>query len=76
MSTVALIGAVIPKRWAQIAGSVLVMPTAAGGIASAEAAKAYAGVPMLIYHGEKDSIVSPATSRRAGPSPAATSSCR
>ncbi len=37
----------------------------AGGIASADAAAAYKGVPMLIYHGEKDSIVSPDTSRRA-----------
>lgn len=37
----------------------------AGGIPTEEAAKAYAGIPMLIYHGEKDSIVAPATSRRA-----------
>jgi predicted esterase len=36
-----------------------------GGIASLEAAKAYVGVPMLIYHGEKDSIVTPDASRRA-----------
>ena len=35
IAAVALIGAVIPKRWAQIAGSALVMPTAAGGMASA-----------------------------------------
>ena len=35
IATVALAGAIIPKRWAQIAGSALVMPVAAGGIAAA-----------------------------------------
>jgi len=37
----------------------------AGGIANAEAAQKYRSIPMLIMHGEKDSIVPAATSRRA-----------
>jgi poly(3-hydroxybutyrate) depolymerase len=37
----------------------------AGGINTLEAAQAYKGVPILISHGEKDSIVSADTSRRA-----------
>jgi poly(3-hydroxybutyrate) depolymerase len=37
----------------------------AGGIANAGAAEKYKGTPMLIMHGAKDSIVPPATSRRA-----------
>jgi predicted peptidase len=37
----------------------------AGGIANAEAAQKYKSIPMLIMHGEKDSIVQVATSRRA-----------
>jgi predicted peptidase len=37
----------------------------AGGIANAEAAQKYKSIPMLIMHGEKDSIVPVATSRRA-----------
>ncbi|HEV7690591.1 MAG TPA: prolyl oligopeptidase family serine peptidase [Hyphomonadaceae bacterium] len=37
----------------------------AGGINSLEAAQAYKGVPILISHGEKDSIVPADTSRRA-----------
>src|SRR5436190_5539614 len=37
----------------------------AGGIANAEAAQKYKSIPMLIMHGEKDSIVPAATSRRA-----------
>jgi len=37
----------------------------AGGIADAAAAAKYKSIPMLIMHGEKDSIVPAATSRRA-----------
>ena len=37
----------------------------AGGIPDAGAAARYKGIPMLIMHGEKDSIVSPATSQRS-----------
>jgi poly(3-hydroxybutyrate) depolymerase len=37
----------------------------AGGVGDAEAAKRYLKVPMLIMHGDKDSIVSVNTSRRA-----------
>lgn len=37
----------------------------AGGIATPEAAQRYKAIPMLILHGAKDSIVPPATSRRA-----------
>jgi len=54
------IGAKYADIWAG-----LVPISGAGGIASADAAAAYKGVPMMIYHGEKDSIVSPDTSRRA-----------
>jgi poly(3-hydroxybutyrate) depolymerase len=36
-----------------------------GGIADAAAAERYKSIPMLIMHGEKDSIVPAATSRRA-----------
>jgi len=37
----------------------------AGGIANAEAAQKYKSIPTLIMHGERDSIVPAATSRRA-----------
>ena len=37
----------------------------AGGIADATAAERYKGIPMLIMHGDKDSIVPAVTSRRA-----------
>lgn len=37
----------------------------AGGIADAAAAERYKSIPMLIMHGDKDSIVPVATSRRA-----------
>jgi len=37
----------------------------AGGIATPEAAQRYRGIPMLIMHGARDSIVSVNTSRRA-----------
>jgi dienelactone hydrolase len=37
----------------------------AGGIADATAAERYKGIPMLIMHGDKDSIVPVGTSRRA-----------
>jgi len=37
----------------------------AGGIADATAAERYKAIPMLIMHGDKDSIVPVATSRRA-----------
>jgi dienelactone hydrolase len=37
----------------------------AGGIADAAAAEKYKSLPMLIMHGEKDSIVQPSTSRRS-----------
>lgn len=37
----------------------------AGGIADATAAERYKSIPMLIMHGDKDSIVPVATSRRA-----------
>jgi poly(3-hydroxybutyrate) depolymerase len=54
------LGARYKEIWAGLAPI-----SGAGGIPTEEAAKAYVGVPILIYHGEKDSIVSPATSRRA-----------
>ena len=37
----------------------------AGGIADAAAAEKYKAIPMLIMHGDKDSIVQPVTSRRS-----------
>jgi len=37
----------------------------AGGIADAAAAERYKRIPMLIMHGDKDSIVAPVTSRRS-----------
>ena len=37
----------------------------AGGIADSSAAERYKGIPMLIMHGDKDSIVPVGTSRRA-----------
>jgi dienelactone hydrolase len=37
----------------------------ANGIADAPAAARYTSIPMLIMHGDKDSIVAPATSRRS-----------
>src|SRR6185503_2946191 len=37
----------------------------AGGIADAAAAERYKRIPVLIMHGDKDSIVAPATSRRS-----------
>jgi poly(3-hydroxybutyrate) depolymerase len=54
------LGAKYNDIWAAIA------PIAGlGGIASEEDAERYKSIPMLLLHGEKDSIIPPATSRQA-----------
>ena len=53
------LGAAYKNIWAGLAPI-----SGLGGVNSAEAAQAYRDLPMLIYHGEKDSIVTPDTSRR------------